>query len=185
MISLCHQPTAKKIIVNVIKARNLVKSGFIGKADPYVEISIFQSGKEFAKAKTDTQKNNQNPVFNKTIFFDLPELNDEGLKNIKLEFTVMDEDFGKDDFIGKLIIGGEDCTGSALHHWNETISSPLSESEIWHSLTESGITPNITKPVVEEKEPPLIEADKTERLNGSMDKIDVENSIYQVSAILI
>ena len=162
MVALCQQPTAKKLIVKVIKARNLKNSGFIGKVDPYVKVSMWHKGKKLAKTKTDTQKNTQDPVFNKTVFFDLPELDQEGLKNIKLEFTVMDEDFGRDDLIGKLVIGGEDCAGSALHHWNKIIASPLAESEIWHPLSESGVTPTITKPVVEEKEPPVIEAHKKE-----------------------
>ena len=162
MVALCQQPTAKKLIVKVIKARHLEKTGFVGKADPYVKVSMWHKGKMVAKTKTDTIKNTQDPVFNKTVFFDLPELDAEGLKNIKLEFTVMDEDWGKDDLIGRLVIGGENCAGSALHHWNKIIASPLAESEVWHPLSEFGDTPETTKPVIEEKEPPVTEVDEKE-----------------------
>ena len=162
MVALCQQPTAKKLIVKVIKARHLEKTGFVGKADPYVKVSMWHKGKMVAKTKTDTKKNTQDPVFNKTVFFDLPELDAEGLKNIKLEFTVMDEDWGKDDLIGRLVIGGENCAGSALHHWNKIIASPLAESEVWHPLSEFGDTPETTKPVIEEKETPVIEVDEKE-----------------------
>ena len=159
MVSLCHQDTAKKLIVKVIKARNLVKTGFVGKADPYVKMALWHKDKLIEKAKTDTVKNSQNPVFNSTglVFFDLPELDEEGLKSIKLEFTVMDEDWGKDDVIGRLVIGGENCGGSGLHHWNKVIAKPLVETEVWHPLSESGV--NTIKPVIEEKEPPVIETD--------------------------
>ena len=164
MVALCQQPTAKKLIVKVIKARHLEKTGFVGKADPYVKVSMWHKGNMVAKTKTDTIKNTQDPVFNKTVFFDLPELDAEGLKNIKLEFTVMDEDWGKDDLIGRLVIGGENCAGSALHHWNKIIASPLAESEVWHPLSEFGDTPETTKPVIEEKETPVIEVDTKELL---------------------
>ena len=162
MVSLCHQNTAKKLIVKAIKARNLVKTGFVGKADPYVKMALWHKGKLIEKAKTDTVKNSQNPVFNNTglVFFDLPELDEEGLNSIKLEFTVMDEDWGKDDVIGRLVIGGEGCGGSGLHHWNKVIAKPLVETEVWHPLSESGV--NTTKPVIEEKEPQVIPTDSEE-----------------------
>ena len=112
--------------MKVKQARNLVKTGFIGKADPYVKLALWHKDKLVSKAKTDTQKNTQDPVFNKTLFFDLPELDPvAGLKNVKLEVTVMDEDFGKDDVIGRLVIGGAECAGTALKQWNQVIAKPL------------------------------------------------------------
>ena len=161
--------------MKVKQARNLVKTGFIGKADPYVKLALWHKDKLVSKAKTDTQKNTQDPVFNKTLFFDLPELDpDAGLKNVKLELTVMDEDFGKDDVIGRLVIGGAECAGTALKQWNQVIASPLDEFEAWHPLSESGIvaTPT-TKPIVrpaDDKVPPVIEADKKEDREAKEDK---------------
>lgn len=38
--------------------------------------------------------------------------------------------------IGKLDLGGEKCTGTALHHWNEVISSPRRQIAEWHKLRE-------------------------------------------------
>ena len=151
-------------MVKVKEARNLVKTGFIGKADPYVKMALWHKDKLVSKAKTDTQKNTQDPVWNKTLFFDLPELDqDAGLNNIRLEFTVMDEDFGKDDVIARLVIGGSECAGTALEQWNQVIASPLDEFEAWQPLSESGIIAT-TKPIEpeENKVPPVIEADKME-----------------------
>ena len=139
-----------------------MKTGFVGKADPYVKMALWHKGKLIEKAKTDTVKNSQNPVFNNTglVFFDLPELDEEGLNSIKLEFTVMDEDWGKDDVIGRLVIGGEGCGGSGLHHWNKVIAKPLVEIEVWHPLSESGA--NLIKPAIEETEPAVIQTDNKE-----------------------
>ena len=150
--------------MKVKEARKLVKTGFIGKADPYVKLALWHKDKLVSKAKTDTQKNTQDPVFNKTLFFDLPELDPvAGLKNVKLEVTVMDEDFGKDDVIGRLVIGGAECAGTALEQWNQVLASPLDEFEAWQPLSESGILAT-TKPIVpdEDKVPPAIEEDKKE-----------------------
>ena len=166
--------------MKVKEARKLVKTGFIGKADPYVKLALWHKDKLVSKAKTDTQKNTQDPVFNKTLFFDLPELDPvAGLKNVKLDVTVMDEDFGKDDVIGRLVIGGAECAGTALKQWNQVIASPLDEIEAWQPLSESGIIAT-TKPIEpeENKVLPVIEADrqehaetKEEEKSPTMDKV--------------
>ena len=38
--------------------------------------------------------------------------------------------------VGRLDLGGEKCTGTALHHWNEVISSPRRQIAEWHKLRE-------------------------------------------------
>lgn len=112
-----------------------MNTGFFGKQDPFVKITLWHKDKKIEKAKTDTIKNSQDPVFDKFIFFDLPELDEEGLNSIKLEFTVKDEDWGKDDVIGSVMIGGKNCGDSGLRHWNKVIAEPLVETEVWHSLS--------------------------------------------------
>merc|ERR1739838_299156 len=83
-----------KIAFVVIKARNLEKSGFIGKSDPYVVIRC--CNEEF---KSQTVNNSQNPQwdFSTHISFDkdIDEL---------IEIEVYDEDIGKDDKIGEVKI---------------------------------------------------------------------------------
>ena len=154
--------------MKVKEARKLVKTGFIGKADPYVKLALWHKDKLVSKAKTDTQKNTQDPVFNKTLFFDLPELDPvAGLKNVKLDVTVMDEDFGKDDVIGRLVIGGAECAGTALKQWNQVIAYPLDEFEAWHRLSESGI---VATTKADDKVLPVIEADKKEDRKAKEDK---------------
>lgn len=38
--------------------------------------------------------------------------------------------------IGRLELGGDKCTGTALHHWNEVLSSPRRQIAEWHKLRE-------------------------------------------------
>ena len=123
-------------------------------------MALWHNNQLISKTKTDVKKNTQEPVFEKIVYFDLPELDDDGLKGIKLDFAVMDKDWGKDDLIGRLVIGGENCVGTGLQHWNQIISSPLQEIEMWHPLCDLGaITTKIT-----------IKSDNQGSLESDMDK---------------
>ena len=44
-------------------------------------MNVWLNEKLLSEAKTDTQKNTQNPIFNKIVFFDLNELDKESLLN--------------------------------------------------------------------------------------------------------
>ena len=137
-------------MVKVREAKNLLKTGFIGKADPYVNIGLWYKETLVAEDKTETKNNTQNPIFKKTVFFDLPNLDQDEVKDcFMIKFTVMDEDFGRDDVIGELIIGGLNCTPSALKHWNNAIDSPLTKVEFWHPIT--GFGSLITTKTLEKK----------------------------------
>ena len=61
---------------------------FAPKIDPYIKIEFWHKTRLISKASTSAKKNTWNPVFNETVFFDLPELGNEGLKNIKLNSTI-------------------------------------------------------------------------------------------------
>jgi len=136
LVSLCYQPAANRITVVVLKARNLPKMDITGLSDPYVKIYLLYNDQRIAKKKTHVKKRTLNPVFNESFVFELPHL-EEGLKNISLEFALLDWDrVTKNEVIGKLDLGGEKCTGTALHHWNEVISSPRRQIAEWHKLRE-------------------------------------------------
>ena len=129
---MCHNPAAKKITIKVIKAKSLIKADVVGSSDPYVKIELWHNGKGISKAKTKTKKDTVDPVFDKTVEFELPVVD----KNTKVEFIVMDEDWGKDEFLGRIAIGGENCTdGTGLKHWNMAMAAPLDAIEVWHPLS--------------------------------------------------
>ena len=121
MVSLCYQPAANRITVVVLKARNLpkmditglsgnkilhkndikllisnhitftIKYNFFLISDPYVKIYLLYNDQRIAKKKTHVKKRTLNPVFNESFVFELPHL-EEGLKNISLEFMLLDWD---------------------------------------------------------------------------------------------
>jgi hypothetical protein len=78
------------VILTIHKGRDLERKGKFGKADPYV---VLNTGKE--KFKTNTVKNNHNPVWNYTVKFDLHKES-----SFEILLAVYDEDIGKDDSLG-------------------------------------------------------------------------------------
>merc|ERR1712212_1119749 len=84
----------KNINVMVHKARDLEKQGILGKADPYVKVTV---GEKTVKSKT--VKNNYNPEWQFGSSFTL----DEKLSN-DIQIEVFDEDIGKDDKLGHKIL---------------------------------------------------------------------------------
>ena len=83
-----------QVVLTVHKAKDIEKKGFVGKADPYVLLTY-----GIQKEKSTTVNNNQNPVWQITGYFDVEE---QSSNEITIE--VFDDDFGKDDFLGKTIV---------------------------------------------------------------------------------
>ena len=86
-------PNDGKARVNLIKAKDLIKTDQKGKSDPY---AVVKYGSQ--KFKSPTVKNSQDPEWDCEMEFDFPE---EGGDNFNIE--VFDEDrFGKDKSLGRL-----------------------------------------------------------------------------------
>ncbi|XP_014900342.1 synaptotagmin-1-like isoform X1 [Poecilia latipinna] len=71
-ISLRYVPTAGKLTVNIMEAKNLKKMDVGGLSDPYVKIVLQQNGKRIKKKKTTVKKNTLNPYFNESFSFEVP-----------------------------------------------------------------------------------------------------------------
>ena len=109
-------------------------------------MALWYKDQMIGKEQTEVKKNSLEPTFEKVVYFDLPELDQEGLKNVKLDLAVMDMDLGKkDDLMGRLVIGGEHCITTGLEHWKKVIDSPLENIEMWHQLSGLGaVTTKLT-----------------------------------------
>jgi Ca2+-dependent lipid-binding protein len=95
--------------VDLIKARNLVKSDVIGKSDPY---AILKFGKQ--KQKTNTINNTQDPQWDHHAEFKVP---DSGADKLLVEVFDADK-LGKDKSLGKAEINISDLTADAgAGHW--------------------------------------------------------------------
>ena len=102
-LSLNYQPSARRLAVVVLKARNVPKMDISGFSDPYVKIYLSRGEERLVKKKTHIKKRSLNPVFNESFVFELPG-RDGSLGDLQLEFVMCDW-----DRITKNEVGGINC----------------------------------------------------------------------------
>uniref|UniRef100_A0A3P9J3B4 Synaptotagmin n=1 Tax=Oryzias latipes TaxID=8090 RepID=A0A3P9J3B4_ORYLA len=130
-ISLRYVPTAGKLTVCILEAKNLKKMDACGLSDPYVKIQLLQGGKRLKKKKTTVKKNTLNPYYNESFSFEIPL---EQMQKILVAVTVFDYDkIGKNDAIGKIFVGSK-ATGLGLKHWSDMLANPRRPIAQWHVL---------------------------------------------------
>ncbi|XP_063053893.1 synaptotagmin-7 [Engraulis encrasicolus] len=131
LLSLCYNPTANTITVNIIKARNLKAMDIGGTSDPYVKLWLMHKDKRVEKKKTVTIKRCLNPVFNESFPFEVAA---HMLRETTIIITVMDKDkFSRNDVIGKIYLSWK--SGPAeVKHWKDMMSRPRTNVAQWHAL---------------------------------------------------
>uniref|UniRef100_A0ACB8G2U7 Synaptotagmin-12 n=1 Tax=Sphaerodactylus townsendi TaxID=933632 RepID=A0ACB8G2U7_9SAUR len=72
LLSLSYLPTAERLTVVVVKAKNLVWTNGKMTADPFVKVYLLQDGRKISKKKTATKRDDTNPVFNEAMIFSVP-----------------------------------------------------------------------------------------------------------------
>ncbi|XP_075982334.1 synaptotagmin-10-like isoform X2 [Anticarsia gemmatalis] len=134
MLSLCYLPTAGRLTVTVIKARNLKAMDINGSSDPYVKICLICQGKRIKKKKTTVKKNTLSPVYNEALVFDLPA---ENVYDVTLLVKVIDYDrIGSNELIGCTAIGST-LIGIGRDHWLQMLDNPRKPVAQWYPLNKS------------------------------------------------
>ncbi|XP_034331811.1 synaptotagmin-1-like isoform X3 [Crassostrea angulata] len=131
--SLRYVPTAGKLTVVVLEAKNLKKMDVGGLSDPYVKIALYQGSKRLKKKKTTIKKNTLNPYFNESFSFEVPF---EQIQKVQLYITVVDYDrIGTSEPIGRVVLGCN-SSGTELRHWSDMLANPRRPIAQWHTLQE-------------------------------------------------
>ncbi|CAK9298020.1 unnamed protein product [Gordionus sp. m RMFG-2023] len=131
--SLRYVPTAGKLTIVVLEAKNLKKMDVGGLSDPYVKIALMQNGKRIKKKKTSIKKCTLNPYYNESFTFEVPF---EQIQKVSLIITVIDYDrIGSSEAIGKVVLGCN-ATGVELRHWSDMLAQPRRPIALWHTLQE-------------------------------------------------
>ncbi|XP_077999814.1 synaptotagmin-1-like isoform X1 [Glandiceps talaboti] len=131
--SLRYVPTAGKLTVVVLEAKNLKKMDVGGLSDPYVKLSVYMGGKRMKKKKTSIKKRTLNPYYNESFVFEVPF---EQIQKVTLVVTVVDYDrMGSSEPIGKVVLGCN-ASGAGLRHWSDMLASPRRPIAQWHTLVE-------------------------------------------------
>ncbi|KAK3097765.1 hypothetical protein FSP39_012990 [Pinctada imbricata] len=131
LLSLSYLPTAERLTIVVLKAKELVMTGAGGSCDPYVRISLIVDGKKIKRKKTSVKRSTTSPVWNEALSFNIPA---ETLPKVNLEVTVLDHDLiGHGEFVGRCILGpGRE--GTEGQHWNDMLQNQRKSMAMWQHL---------------------------------------------------
>lgn len=144
-LSLRYVPTAGKLNVVVLEARQLKKMDLGGLSDPYVKLALMSKGKRLKKKKTSIKKCTLNPHYNESFSFEIPF---ELVQEVQLVVTVVDYDrIGTSEPIGKVTLGCQQTSGeSELRHWLDMLASPRRPIAQWHRLKDMSFQPSPPSP---------------------------------------
>jgi len=130
--SLRYVPTAGKLTVVILEAKNLKKMDVGGLSDPYVKICLIQNGKRLKKKKTSIKKCTLNPYYNESFSFEIPF--EQIQKKVHLQVTILDYDLiGGSDPIGRVTLG-YNAQGTEGRHWQDMLNAPRRPIAQWHVL---------------------------------------------------
>ncbi|XP_029055887.1 uncharacterized protein LOC114882891 [Osmia bicornis bicornis] len=136
MFSLSYLPTAERLTLVVVKARNLRGANLIP-GDFFVKVYLLQQGKKIHKKKTSVKRGEKSPIFNEAIIFNVPT---HILQNIQIRLTVAEitgEQQGtnsKPYFVVGHVIAGPTTTVRASDHWRQMLTSLRRPVAMWHPL---------------------------------------------------
>ncbi|KAJ8406545.1 hypothetical protein AAFF_G00301190 [Aldrovandia affinis] len=129
--SLRYVPTASKLTVVILEAKNLKKMDHGGLSDPYVKVQLILDKRKWKKRRTSVKKRTLNPYFNESFNFEVPF---DQIQRVQVVISVWDHDkVSRNDAIGKIFLGCE-AGGNQLRHWADMLSNPRRPVAQWHSL---------------------------------------------------
>ncbi|XP_028305337.1 synaptotagmin VIII isoform X2 [Gouania willdenowi] len=129
--SLRFVPTASKLTVVILEAKNLKSMDVGGSSDPYVKVQLALDKRKWKKRKTSIKKKSLNPYYNESFTFDVTF---QQIQRVHLIISVWDHDaVSRNDAMGKIFLGC-DATGNQLRHWADMLSNPRRPVAQWHTL---------------------------------------------------
>ncbi|XP_053950701.1 uncharacterized protein LOC128858446 [Anastrepha ludens] len=156
MFSLSYLPTAERLTVVVVKARNLkMEIKEVGKtATPqqvqnvFVKVYLMNNEKKVLKKRTSLKRRDLCPIFNESMIFSVPP---PSLTTVQLRLTVFGVTEAEDGERGTPritpighVIAGACATGKGLRHWHQMLSSLRKPVAMWHVLRRASYQPIFT-----------------------------------------
>ncbi|CAE1275157.1 SYT12 [Acanthosepion pharaonis] len=113
MFSLSYLPTAERLTIVVVKARNLKWADNKDSGDPFVKVYLLQNGKKVNKKRTTVKRRERNPIFNEAMIFSVPA---SALSTVQLRITVAElMDNNRTPSLGHVIVGNNTSVLSLTH----------------------------------------------------------------------
>ncbi|XP_025156336.1 synaptotagmin-6 isoform X2 [Harpegnathos saltator] len=138
LVSLSYLPSAERLTVLMMKARNLFPQQDKESLDPFAKVSLLCGERRIKKKKkTAVRRATMNPVWNEAMSFNIPA---SSLASSAIEVRVLDsssELMGGNAVIGSCIIGpatGDNSNNQGREHWLQMTLSPRKQIAEWHTL---------------------------------------------------
>lgn len=133
LISLSYLPSAERLTVVVLKAKNLVVPANRESINPLVKLYLMVNDKRVKKKKTESRKATVNPVWNQALTFTVPS---PKLHSCTLEISVVDQNCdrgGKSTQLGCVVVGpGQNQ--AERQHWQDMAHNVRKSIAMWHFL---------------------------------------------------
>lgn len=133
LLSLSYLPSAERLTVVLLKARNLFAPQEKETIDPFVKVYLLSGGKRVKKKKTAARKGNNNPVWNEALSFNVAA---SSLSQAAIEICVLDQGsdlIGHNPLLGCCVVGPQE-EGAEREHWSDMTQSPRKAVAMWHTL---------------------------------------------------
>ncbi|MBZ3878464.1 Synaptotagmin-17 [Sciurus carolinensis] len=132
LLSLNYLPSAGRLNVDIIRAKQLLQTDVSQGSDPFVKIQLVHGLKLVKTKKTSFLRGTIDPFYNESFSFKVPQ---EELENASLVFTVFGHNMkSSNDFIGRIVIGQYSSGPSEANHWRRLLNTHRTAVEQWHSL---------------------------------------------------
>ncbi|KAM0734818.1 Synaptotagmin-C [Formica fusca] len=139
LVSLSYLPSAERLTVLIMKARNLFPPQDKETLDPFAKVSLLCGERRVRKKKkTAVRRATINPIWNEAMSFNIPA---SSLISSAIEICVLDsssELMSGNAIVGSCIIGPATGTDSGnsqgREHWLQMTQSPRKQIAEWHTL---------------------------------------------------
>lgn len=134
LLSISYLPAASRLMVVLIKARDLPSSGLddLLSKDMSVKVTLRHLALKVKKKQTKRVKQKISPVWNEMIMFEVPqEL--LGSSSVELEMLCQHTPGGPYHVLGRCHLGLQ-SVGTERNHWQEMLNNPRRQIAMWHQL---------------------------------------------------
>ncbi|XP_065134071.1 synaptotagmin-17 isoform X1 [Paramisgurnus dabryanus] len=132
LLSLNYLPSAGRLNVDIIRAKQLLQTDMCQGSDPFVKVQLVTGLKLVKTKKTSCMRGTIDPCYNESFSFRVAQ---EDLCEVSLVFTVFGHNVkSSNDFVGRIVIGQFSTGPQETMHWRRLLSSHRTPVEQWHSL---------------------------------------------------
>ncbi|KAK1164912.1 synaptotagmin-17-like isoform X2 [Acipenser oxyrinchus oxyrinchus] len=132
LLSLNYLPSAGRLNVDIIRAKQLLQTDMSQGSDPFVKIQLVTGLKLVKTKKTSCMRGTIDPFFNESFSFRVTQ---DDLQDASLVFTVYGHNMkSSNDFVGRIVIGQYSTGPPESSHWRHLLTSHRTPVEQWHSL---------------------------------------------------